>query len=85
MQTKLEKDESGLAVQKVWKAQRPEAGNTAKRFSRQLRHAGVRARPLGLAVERRERTSTKEISKAKLMGLSGRLNIADEGEISSSC
>lgn len=85
MQTELEKEESSLAVQNVWKAQRPEAGNSAKRFSRQFRRAGVRARPLGLAVERRESTGTKEISKAKLMGLSGRLNIADEGEISSSC
>lgn len=41
---------------------------------KQLRRAGVRARPSGLAVERGERASTKEISKAKLMWLSEILN-----------
>ena len=45
----------------------------------------MRARPRGLAVGTREGAGTKEISKAKLMELSERLNIADKGEISSSC
>lgn len=86
MQTELEKDESGLAVQGGWKTERPEAGNSAKSFSRQLRRAkGMRARPQGLAVGTREGARTKEVSKAKLMELSERLNIADEGEIFSSC
>lgn len=75
----------GLTVWNVLKTQRPETGNSAKHFSKQLRRAGVRARPSGLAVERGERTRTKEISKAKLMGLSERLKPADEGEIPSSC
>lgn len=71
--------ECGLTVWNVLKTQRPETGNSAKHFSKQLRRAGVRARPSGLAVERGERTRTKEISKAKLMGLSERLNPAEEG------
>lgn len=55
-------------------------------FLRQLGRAkGMRARPQGLAVGMREGTSTKEISKAKLMELSERLNTAHEGEMSSSC
>lgn len=45
----------------------------------------MRARPRGLAVGMREGAGTKEISKGKLMELSERLNIADEGEIPSSC
>lgn len=77
--------ECGLTVWNVLKTQRPETGNSAKQFSKQLRRAGVRARPSGLAVERGERTSTKEISKAKLMWLSERLNPADDSEMPSSC
>ena len=61
-------------------------GALPKRFLRQLGRAkGMRARPQGLAVGMREGAGTKEISKANLMELSERLNIADEGEISSSC
>lgn len=86
MQTEPEKDESGMAVQDGWRMERPESGNSAKRFLRQLRRAkGMRARPQGLAVGTREGARTKEISKAKLMELSERLNIEDEGEIFSSC
>lgn len=86
MQTELEKDESGLVVQGRWKTKTPEAGNSANRFLRQLGRAkGMRARPQRLAVGMREGAGTKEISKAKLMELSERLNIADEGEIFSSC
>lgn len=72
-------------MQNKLKVEKPEAGKSAKKFLRQLRRAGVRAKPRGLAVERREGASTKEISKAKLMGFSERLNIADEGEIFCSC
>lgn len=86
MQTELEKDESVLVVQNGWKTETTEAGNSAKRFLRQLGHAKrMRARPQGLAVGMREGPGTKELSKAKLMELSERLNIADEGEIFSSC
>lgn len=56
-----------------------------KELCQEVLDAGVRARPSGLAVERGERTRIKGISKAKLMGLSERLNAADEGEIPSSC
>lgn len=86
MQTELGRDASGLAVQDGWKTESPEAGSSAKSFLRQLKRAkGMRARPQGLAVGMREGAGTKEISKAKLMELSERLNIADEGEIFSSC
>lgn len=85
MQTELEKNESVLTVQNRSKVERPEAGNSVRRFLKQLRITGVRDRPLGLAVERREGDQYKKISKAKLMALSERLNTADEGEISSSC
>lgn len=75
-----------MAVQDGSKTQRPEAGNSAKRFLRQLGRAkGMRARPRVLAVGTREKAGTKEISKAKLMELHERLNVVDEGEISSSC
>lgn len=75
-----------MAIQNGWKTETTEAGNSAKRFLRQLGRAKrMRVRPRGLAVGMREGAGTKEISKAKLMELSERLNIADEGEIFSSC
>lgn len=86
MQTELKNDESVLVAQNGRKTETAEAGSSAKRFLRRLGHAKrMRARPQGLAVGMREGAGTKEISKAKLMELSDRLNIADEGEIFSSC
>jgi hypothetical protein len=60
MQTELGKRESSLAVQNALEARGREL---CQEVLEAARHVEVRARPSGLAVESRERTSTKEISK----------------------
>lgn len=58
-----------MAVQDGWKMERLEAGNSAKRFLRQLRRAkGMRARPRGLSVGTREGAKTKKNFKGKVDG-----------------
>lgn len=60
----FEKEESGLVVRDGLKIQRPEAGNPAKRFSRQPGHAkGMRARPRRLAVGMREGADAKKFQR----------------------